>query len=56
MLPHGGSIYGERILRRKAIDLIATDHLRLAQQASHSRVTQYSYGYGLGVRVMTNPE
>ena len=56
MLLHGGSLNGERILGRKTIDLIATDHLTPQQQATHSWDTQRGYGYGLGVRVMTNPE
>ena len=56
MLLHGGTLDGERILGRKTIDLIATDHLTEAQQATHSWDTQRGYGYGLGVRVMTNPE
>ena len=56
MLLHGGTLDGQRILGRKTIDLIATDHLTPAQQATHSWDTQRGYGYGLGVRVMTNPE
>lgn len=56
MLLHGGTLEGERILGRKTIDLISTDHLTPAQQATHSWDTQRGYGYGLGVRVMTNPE
>ena len=56
MLLRGGTLDGERILGRKTIDLIATDHLTPQQQATHSWDTQRGYGYGLGVRVMTNPE
>jgi len=56
MLLNGGRLDGERILGRKTIDLIATDHLTPAQQATHSWDTQRGYGYGLGVRVMTHPE
>lgn len=56
MLLHGGTLNGERILGRKTIDLIATDHLTPGQQVTHSWDTQRGYGYGLGVRVMTNPE
>jgi CubicO group peptidase (beta-lactamase class C family) len=56
MLLHGGSLDGVRILGRKTIDLISTDHLTPAQQATHNWDTQRGYGYGLGVRVMTNPE
>ena len=56
MLLHGGTLDGQRILGRKTIDLIATDHLTPAQQATHSWDTQRGYGYGLGVRVMIHPE
>ena len=56
MLLHGGSLDGVRLLGRKTIDLISTDHLTPQQQATHSWDTQRGYGYGLGVRVMTNPE
>ena len=56
MLLHGGTLDGERILGRKTIELIARDHLTPPQQATHNWDTQRGYGYGLGVRVMTNPE
>ena len=56
MLLHGGTLDGERILGRKTIDLISTDHLTPEQRKSDSWDTQRGYGYGLGVRVMTNPE
>ncbi len=56
MLLHGGTLDGVRILGRKTVDLISTDHLTPEQQATHSWDTQRGYGYGLGVRVMTNPE
>ncbi len=56
MLLGGGCLDGERILGRKTIDLIATDHLTPQQQATHNWDTQRGYGYGLGVRVMTHPE
>ena len=56
MLLGGGSLDGVRSLGRKTVDLIATDHLTPPQQATHSWDTQRGYGYGLGVRVMTNPE
>ena len=55
-LLHGGTLDGARILGRKTIDLIARDHLTPQQQATHSWDTQRGYGYGLGVRVMNNPE
>ena len=56
MLLHGGTLDGVRILGRKTVDLIATDHLTPAQQTTHNWDTQRGYGYGLGVRVMTHPE
>ncbi|MBQ9325137.1 MAG: beta-lactamase family protein [Clostridia bacterium] len=56
MLLHGGTLNGVRILGRKTIDLISTDHLTPAQQATHNWNTQRGYGYGLGVRVLTHPE
>ena len=56
MLLCGGTLDGKRVLGRKTIDLISTDHLTPAQQATHNWDTQRGYGYGLGVRVMTNPE
>ena len=56
MLLHGGTLDGVRILGRKTIDLISTDHLTPEQRRSDNWDTQRGYGYGLGVRVMTNPE
>ncbi len=56
MLLHGGTLDGVRILGRKTVDLIATDHLTPEQRKGDSWDTQRGYGYGLGVRVMTNPE
>ena len=56
MLLHGGTLDGVRILGRKTIDLISTDHLTPEQRKGDSWETQRGYGYGLGVRVMTNPE
>ena len=56
MLLHGGTLDGERILGRKTIDLMATNHLTPQQLASYNWQTQRGYGYGLGVRVMMHPE
>ena len=56
MLLHGGTLDHVRILGRKTVDLISTDHLTPEQRKSDSWDTQRGYGYGLGVRVMTNPE
>ncbi len=55
MLLHGGTLDGVRILGRKTIDLISTDHLNAQQRATDSWDTQRGYGYGLGVRVLTDP-
>ena len=56
MLLHGGTLDGVRILGRKTVDLISTDHLTPEQRKGSTWDTQRGYGYGLGVRVMTNPE
>ena len=56
MLLHKGTLDGIRILGRKTVDLISTDHLTPEQRRGDSWDTQRGYGYGLGVRVMTNPE
>ena len=56
MLLHGGTLDGVRILGRKTVDLISTDHLTPEQRKGDSWDTQRGYGYGLGVRVLTNPE
>ncbi len=54
MLLSGGTYNGQRFLGRKTIELISTDHLTPAQQATHDWATQRGYGYGLGVRVLTD--
>ena len=56
MLLHGGALDGVRILGRKTVELISTDHLTPEQRKYDSWDTQRGYGYGLGVRVLTNPE
>ena len=56
MLLHKGTLDGVRILGRKTVELISTDHLTPEQRRSDNWDTQRGYGYGLGVRVMTNPE
>ncbi|MBO7662004.1 MAG: beta-lactamase family protein [Clostridia bacterium] len=56
MLLHGGTLDGVRILGRKTVELISTDHLTPEQRKGDNWDTQRGYGYGLGVRVMTNPE
>ena len=56
MLLHGGTLEGVRILGRKTVELMSTDHLTAEQRKGDNWDTQRGYGYGLGVRVMTNPE
>ena len=56
MLLHKGTLEGVRILGRKTVELISTDHLTPEQRKGDNWDTQRGYGYGLGVRVMTNPE
>ena len=56
MLLHGGILEGHRILGRKTVDLMSTDHLTAEQRKGDNWDTQRGYGYGLGVRVMSNPE
>ena len=56
MLLHGGTLDGVRILGRKTVGLISTDHLTPEQRKGSTWDTQRGYGYGLGVRVMTHPE
>jgi CubicO group peptidase (beta-lactamase class C family) len=55
MLACGGAIDGVRILSRKTIELMATNHLSPLQQKDFNWPYQAGYGYGLGVRVMTDP-
>lgn len=55
MLCNNGELGGERILSRKTIDLMATNHLNAIQQADYNWPHHAGYGYGLGVRVMTDP-
>ncbi len=55
MLCNNGELDGERILSRKTINLMATNHLDDRQQADYSWQHHAGYGYGLGVRVMIDP-
>lgn len=55
MLCNNGEFGGERILSRKTIDLMATNHLNGVQQTDYIWPHHAGYGYGLGVRVMTDP-
>ena len=55
MLCNNGELDGVRILSRKTIDLMATNHLDDRQLADYSWPHHAGYGYGLGVRVMIDP-
>lgn len=55
MLNGNGELDGVRILGRKTVDLMATNHLTPIQQADYDWPHHAGYGYGLGVRVMTDP-
>ncbi|MDR0284749.1 MAG: beta-lactamase family protein [Propionibacteriaceae bacterium] len=45
-----------RLLSRKTVELMRTNHLTDQQLADYTWDTQRGYGYGLGVRVMRHPE
>jgi CubicO group peptidase (beta-lactamase class C family) len=53
MLLNGGTLDGQRILGRKTVDLMTSDHLNLEQRRIflESHIGQKGCGYGLGVRV-----
>lgn len=52
MLCNNGELDGVRILGRKTIDLMATNHLNDQQLSDYNWPHHAGYGYGLGVRVM----
>jgi CubicO group peptidase (beta-lactamase class C family) len=55
-LVRGGELDGVRLLGRKTIGLMATNHLNKQQLQDFSRPPQRKgYGYGLGVRTMIDP-
>jgi len=54
-LANGGTLDGERIIGRKTIDLMATNHLRPENRENYNWNYLSGYGYGLGVRVMIDP-
>lgn len=51
-LAAGGELDGVRILGRKTIELMSTNHLNETQLADFDWPYQAGYGYGLGVRTM----
>jgi CubicO group peptidase (beta-lactamase class C family) len=52
MLLHDGKLGNERILSRKTVELIRTDHCVPSEMASTVFPHLTGYGYGLGVRTM----
>ncbi|MDD3410444.1 MAG: serine hydrolase [Eubacteriales bacterium] len=55
MLLDGGVSGTERLLGRKTIELMATDHLTEQQRPDFNWPQQCGYGYGLGMRTMIRP-
>lgn len=55
MLANGGELDGVRIIGRKTIDLMSSNHLSPQQLSYYNWEYLTGYGYGLGVRVMMNP-
>lgn len=52
MMANGGTWNGERIIGRKTIDLMRTNHLNEQQMKDFTWSYSAGYGYGLGVRTM----
>ncbi len=52
MLANGGSYNGKRIIGRKTIDLMRTNHLNEEQLKDFAYPYLAGYGYGLGVRTL----
>jgi len=55
MLANGGIYNGQRIIGRKTIDLMRTNHLTPEQLKDFTFPYVSGYGYGLGVRTLVNP-
>lgn len=55
MLANGGENEGTRIIGKKTIDLMATNHLSTEQMPYYNWDYLAGYGYGLGVRTMVDP-
>ena len=56
MLVNGRQLDGVRILGRKTVQLMASNHLTPEQIEDITWSHMAGYGYGLGVRVMMNPQ
>jgi CubicO group peptidase (beta-lactamase class C family) len=52
MLSNGGKYKGERLMGRKTIDLMRTNHLNAAQLQDFTNLYLAGYGYGCGVRTV----
>jgi len=52
MMANGGVYNGKRIIGRKTIDLMRTNHLNKAQLKDFNNSYLAGYGYGLGVRTL----
>ncbi|HKM33740.1 MAG TPA: serine hydrolase domain-containing protein [Lachnospiraceae bacterium] len=55
MLLYGGTFNGVRILGRKTVELMATNHLNKDQLVGYNWDSLMGYGYGCLTRVMMNP-
>ncbi|RKL67847.1 serine hydrolase [Salipaludibacillus neizhouensis] len=55
VLANGGELDGVRLLGKKTIQLMATNHLEPEQLTYFNWPYLVGYGYGLGVRVLINP-
>ena len=56
MLLGQGALEGKRLLSRKSVELMRTNHLSEQQYRDFAWGNQRGYGYGLGVRVLMRPE
>lgn len=56
MLLQEGVWEDKRLLSRKSVELMRTNHLSPRQLVDYDWDSQRGYGYGLGVRVMMHPE
>ncbi|MCU6794523.1 beta-lactamase family protein [Paenibacillus sp. WQ 127069] len=54
-LARGGELDGARILGRKTVQLMATNHLGPQQLKDFNWLQMKGFGYGLGVRVLIDP-
>ena len=55
MLLNGGTYNGMKIMGRKTVELMRTNHLNTAQRADFNWDSLRGYGYGCLVRVLENP-